>query len=83
MGDTAAYSMTSKRINSHHDLGINAPPNARVELEKITTCAPLTYRNFTQVVNATNDPDNLGAPGDTLIKVYMGEIYNVTNQTYS
>lgn len=82
MGNTAAYQMTSERINSHHHLGINAPPNSRVEFEKTTTCAPVTYKNFTKVVNATDDPDSLGMPGDTIMKFYMGNMVNVTNLTY-
>lgn len=83
MGNTAAYSMTSQRINSHTHLGINAPRNSRVEFEKTTTCAPLTYRNFTKIVNATLDPNSLGRPGDTIYQIYMGEIINVTNMTYA
>ncbi|KAK5946636.1 hypothetical protein PMZ80_000779 [Knufia obscura] len=81
-GDTAAYKMVSKRINSHYDLGINAPSAGRVELEKTTTCAPLRTAPFVIIRNST-DPLFYGRPDDTVIEYNYGPIGVVTNYTYA
>lgn len=41
--DSAPITMLSSRLDSHIDLGINAPKRERLTLEKRATCAPLTY----------------------------------------
>ncbi|KAN0073231.1 hypothetical protein V8E54_008451 [Elaphomyces granulatus] len=40
-------------INSHFDLGINAPPENRFLLRLVTECAPLLNDGYTQVQNST------------------------------
>lgn len=81
-GDTAAFQAVSKQIDSHHDLGINAPPAGRILLEKTTTCAPLHTKGFAEIVNASSDPDGFGRDSDIILKYYYGELLGVTNITY-
>ena len=45
--------MQSNLINSHTDLGINAPPHERVAVQKHTICAPL--RPLTSVLDRNED----------------------------
>ncbi len=79
-GDTAAFQMTSKPINSHFDLGINAPSSGRIDLEMTTTCAPLQRRPFARSLNSS-DPDFYGRPDDTIVEYYYGPIPGVSNYT--
>ena len=39
----SAMKLTTKALDSHYDLGINAPAKERVTLQYSTTCAPLDY----------------------------------------
>lgn len=39
-------------MDSHSDLGINAPPEDRVTLRRITSCAPLVTEGYTESVKA-------------------------------
>ncbi|KAB2568801.1 hypothetical protein DBV05_g12525, partial [Lasiodiplodia theobromae] len=39
-------------LDSHSDLGINAPPEDRVTLRRITSCAPLVTEGYTESVKA-------------------------------
>lgn len=84
-GDTAAYEMVSKLIDSHVDLGINAPKSSRIQLEKTTTCAPLRQVGHVEVVQVTNETSSslLAVPGDQIIQFYYGGLINSTNVTYS
>lgn len=50
-GNTAAFRMDTGLINSHFDLGINAPTHERVQTRMVTTCAPLHVRNFTTILS--------------------------------
>ena len=74
--------MVSKRINSHFDLGINAPSSGRIEVEKTTTCAPLRTKAFARALDAS-DPDFVGRPNDTIAEYYYGPITGVSNYTYT
>jgi hypothetical protein len=49
-----AIKIDSGRINSQEHLGINAPPSERVEMRKVTTCAPLSVSE-THPTNWTTD----------------------------
>lgn len=69
-------------MDSHLDLGINAPPSSRLQLEKTTTCAPLHTKGFVEAVNASADPDGFGRDSDIIMKFYYGELLNTTNITY-
>lgn len=81
-GDSAAFRMASKRINSHFDLGINAPSAGRIEVEKTTTCAPVRTRPFAQALNSS-DPRFYGRPDDTIAEYYYGPVVGITNYTYA
>lgn len=81
--------MTSKVIDSHIDLGINAPKYNRINLQKTTTCAPLHAGKFATIENVTNttvDPGN-GDIGDVIYKFWYGAMLsddgaNITDYTY-
>ena len=77
--------MTSNMIDSHADLGINAPKHDRVTFQKVTTCAPLHQKNFATIA--------YGSPGtvtenDTFINYNYGPMVGgtgygiVSNYTY-
>lgn len=49
-GDAGAFEITSGLINSHIDLGLNAPPHNRVLYGRKTICAPLVTEGYTSLV---------------------------------
>ena len=51
--DTAAFSMDTGLLDSHGDLGVNAPPEHRVQFRRVTTCAPLHPGRWTRIENDT------------------------------
>lgn len=84
-GNTAAFSMTTGMIDSHLDLGINAPEENRIQVEKSTTCAPIRAKDYFQFVNSTGE-DGLGRIGDEVILYNFGPMLaeqgNYFNWTY-
>ncbi|SMQ55973.1 unnamed protein product [Zymoseptoria tritici ST99CH_1A5] len=83
----------SGRINSHDHLGINSPPNARVEIETSITCSPLRTDGYMTPDyinhNGVNDTllfyygDNwLANPARLMNDVYNSALDNGTNITY-
>ncbi|KAI9813762.1 MAG: hypothetical protein M1827_003552 [Pycnora praestabilis] len=77
--DTAAFEMDTGPIDSHVMLGINAPKQDRVSYRKVTTCAPLHGKGFSEAWNATG---GIGASGDVFQRLFFGPIVNVSNYTY-
>ena len=71
-GDTAAFRLTTGKIDSQADLGINMPKSQRVQLIKDTTCAPLIQSR--QTVNGTSSPGGFGVTGDTIMQYHYGTI---------
>ena len=69
---TASFQMTTGRIDSYADLGINLPPSERVQLIKDTTCAPLTQSR--DHINGSSAPGGYGVDGDTIIRYQYGTI---------
>ena len=66
-------------INSHFDLGINAPPENRFLLRRVAECAPLLNDGYTQVQNST-------ATGTPVINVLYGpdpQVYGNATYQYS
>ncbi len=51
--DHSAFAMDTSLLDSHADLGINAPPEHRISFRRVTTCAPLYARQW---VTVENDP---------------------------
>jgi hypothetical protein len=49
--DKSAFSMDTGLIDSHSDLGINAPPEHRIKFRRLTTCAPVHAKQWGTVVN--------------------------------
>lgn len=72
--------MTSKKIDSHYDLGVNAPKSHRVLFQKRTTCAPIRTADFVEVKNSSNSP--YARADDIVAEYYYGPIYGSTNETY-
>ena len=81
-GAAAAYEMDSGLIDSHDDLGINAPPSHRVQYRQVTSCSPIRTKNFVVVVNDTNK--NEMNYGDTYYQYMYGTLQGefVANYTY-
>jgi hypothetical protein len=83
--DTAAFRMDTGLIDSHTDLGINAPTHERVQIRKVTTCAPLHVRNFTTVL--TGNQTDMVMPDDYFWEIQYGNIFAAgtiaTNYTFS
>lgn len=78
-GDTAAVRLSSEKIDSHKQLGINTRDKYRVELLRDTTCAPLIQRRT--LVNGSQDTTGLGTEGQLLIEYAYGSVGNL-NYTY-
>ena len=76
-GNTAALQMTTGKIDSHVDLGIDMPVQDRVQVIKDTTCAPL-IQNY-QTVNGSSNLLGFGKDGDTIIQYYYGGIGSDTD----
>ena len=53
MKGVPAFQMRSKLIDSHKDLGINAPQRERVQFQKTTTCAPLVTEGYAELKNGS------------------------------
>jgi hypothetical protein len=52
-GDDFAFSMLTNPIDTHSDLGINAPPDERLILQRQATCAPLNLTGRTDFIPGT------------------------------
>lgn len=79
--------LDSGYINSHNDLGINAPSDDRFLLRSIHHCAPLKTEGFSEIYNATD----FAQEGTTtpVLRMYYGPLQGVpttvkeyTNYTY-
>jgi hypothetical protein len=75
-GDTAAVKLTTTRINTHYDLGINAPSRHRIEVVKESTCSPLV-----QLRAPINGTEEGGDAGNLYLDYYYGGIGDL-NYTY-
>ena len=78
-GDMTAYEMDTGLIDSHDDLGINAPKIHRVQYRKVTTCSPIPTKDFrTEVINT-----DINSPtfNDTLVRYFYGDTAGA-NYTY-
>jgi hypothetical protein len=61
-------------MDSHLDLGINAPPEHRIKYRRVTTCAPIHAKRWTQVTGTTAD--------DAVVYIYAGPVL-LANYTFS
>jgi hypothetical protein len=84
IGQDSAYQMTTKMLDSHKDLGINAPEKYRVQVQKQTTCSPLVQAR--EPVNGSSGVPGMGQNGDTLLDYHYGSVGNgeelITNYSY-
>lgn len=81
MPGTTAFEMDTGLLDSHDTLGINAPPQNRVQYRKVTTCAPLTHKGFVGVYNSTGAPSEEGSSGDFIFQFLYGPTYNGTRNS--
>lgn len=75
--------LDSALIDSHIDLGINAPPKNRVTYQKVAVCSPIHSTKFAQIVWAnTTDEASLWPPDTQLQQFYYGPIRGL-NTSYT
>jgi hypothetical protein len=75
--NSTPYQLDSGPINSHTDLGINAPPSNRITYQKLTTCSPVHSSPFAHIVWANETDEAADWPPDTrLQQFYFGPITN-------
>jgi hypothetical protein len=75
--NNAAYRLTTATLDSNFDLGINAPPEDRVQLVKQLTCSPLNWTGFTTTQKGSASESNV-----TLTNYDFGPVINYTDWTY-
>ncbi|KAK5956021.1 hypothetical protein OHC33_002594 [Knufia fluminis] len=86
-GDTGAYEITTQKIDSLYDLGINSRHSDRLEMQKVATCAPVTQDGFTQTLPGGSE-SGIGLDGDTIYQFMYGPSklgttdLNATNYTH-
>jgi hypothetical protein len=68
-----AISFTTKLMNSHDVLGINAPPENRIEVEATMTCSPINANDLVRIETYK---------GDQWVEFFMGPVNN-TNKPYT
>ena len=71
--------MDTGPLDSHEDLGMNAPKSHRVQYRKVTTCSPIHAAGHVTEINITN-PDLL-SNGDTVVYYKFGDAGG-NNYTY-
>jgi hypothetical protein len=75
--NSAPYLLDTGPIDSHTDLGINAPPENRVTYQKINICSPIDSTEFARVVNANETDEAYYWPPDTTLQQFFyGPITN-------
>jgi hypothetical protein len=81
---SAALELDTKSIDSHKDLGINAPPHDRVLYRKIARCAVLDPEQIEKIKVSVDDPVVPQLPFQTY-HYYLGPYsgYNYTFEEYS
>ena len=79
LGDNTAYQMVSGLIDSHEQLGINAPRENRVQLRAATTCAIIPTKGFTATKIELNNSSKTF--GDVFLDFLYGS-YSHVNYTY-
>jgi hypothetical protein len=81
--NSTPYQLDTGPIDSHTELGINAPPENRVTYQKINTCSPIHSTKFARIVNANETDEAYYWPPDTrLQQFYYGPILG-TNFSYT
>ncbi|VUC30471.1 unnamed protein product [Clonostachys rosea] len=58
---TPGFYITTEVLDSHEDFGINAPPDGRIKLQRMTTCAPLAVSDFSEVIDGTLPDEQITA----------------------
>lgn len=87
-GETSAFRIRSKTIDSHHHLGINAPASDRIQLENVMTCAPLRQEGYVERIQSNDSRVwDMGYDGDEWQAYHYGPILDgldnlVSNYTF-
>lgn len=72
-GDSSVYQMLTAKLDSHADLGINAPVEERLKLQKRTTCAPITQEGYYQLADGSQVFGNGSSmANDTFYEYFYG-----------
>ncbi|KAL9089265.1 MAG: hypothetical protein Q9165_005833 [Trypethelium subeluteriae] len=81
--NNGSHIMQSYVMDSHDDLGINAPPENRVQLQKVVTCSPVSTAGRTGTTSLTGS--NTTRRNSTgLLRTYnFGPIDGVSDYTYA
>lgn len=58
-GNAVAYRLTSDKLDSNDDFGVNARPHHRVQLSKQLVCSPLNWGNFHSAQKGNADEVNI------------------------
>lgn len=61
-------------LDSHADLGLNTPPDQRIQYRRVVQCAPLKTEGYTTLFNLSSDR--------SYKQYWYGEISNFTNYTF-
>ncbi|KAJ9608181.1 hypothetical protein H2200_007169 [Cladophialophora chaetospira] len=67
-----AYKMDTGIVDSHFDLGVNAPRSGRVGFRKVTTCSPLSSTDDYVSVITSKEEDGFGIEGDRIRRYHYG-----------
>lgn len=70
-GDMGAFEITTQKIDSLYDLGINSRHSDRLEMQKVATCAPVVQDGFTQTLPGGSE-SGIGLEGDTIYQFMYG-----------
>jgi hypothetical protein len=81
--NSTPFQLDTGPIDSHTDLGINAPVANRVTYQKINTCSPIHSTKFARIINANETNEAYYWPPETrLQQYYYGPVRGV-NATYT
>lgn len=72
-----ALELDTGHINSHFNLGLNAPPEDRWTVRKVTTCAPITTAGYSTPYHPTN------STADDYVEYYYGPYLPERKHGYS
>ena len=80
--NSTPFTMDTEYIDSSDSLGMNAKPEDRILFRKLTTCSPISSRDYATVVNANETDEATLWPRDTrLYRYFYGNV--PVNDTYN
>jgi hypothetical protein len=79
--NSTPYVLDTGPIDSHVELGTNAPPGNRVTYQKINTCSPIHSTQFGRIINASDTDEALIWPPETRLQQFFYGPVQGTNNT--